>query len=155
MAHWQAAWRMWQAHPLLGIGPGNFDLAYPAFFVGRWSVSQGHAHNYYLHILAEAGPGGLLFYLLLIGAIFVQSLRLRRRARDTVWGAVALGGCGIMLAVASHNVFENLHVLNLGIQLSSVWGLMVVAERFVADNADAPVNHAKSTPQGVHDYEFI
>ena len=34
-----------------------------------------------------------------------------------------------MLAVAGHNVFENLHVLNLGIQLSAVWGLMVVAER--------------------------
>jgi hypothetical protein len=45
-----------------------------------------------------------------------------------------------MLAVASHNVFENLHVLNLGIQLSGVWGLMVVAERFVGEHADDPVN---------------
>ena len=140
MAHWQAAWRMWQAHPLLGIGPGSFNLAYPAFFVGRWSVSQGHAHNYYLHILAEAGPVGLAFYMLLIVAFFVQALRLRWHARGTVWEAVALGGCGIMLAVASHNVFENLHVLNLGIQLSSVWGLMVVAERFVGEHADDPVN---------------
>lgn len=155
MAHWQAAWRMWQAHPLLGIGPGNFNLAYPTFFVGRWSVSQGHAHNYYLHILAEAGPVGLASYLLLIAAIFLQALRLRSHARGTVWAAVALGGCGIMLAVASHNVFENLHVLNLGIQLSGVWGLMVVAERFVGENEDDPANRAKSPLQGVHDYEFI
>ena len=155
MAHWQAAWRMWQAHPWLGIGPGNFNLAYPSYFVGRWSVSQGHAHNYYLHILAEAGPGGLLFYLLLIGAIFLQALRLRSRACGTVWAAVALGGCGIMLAVASHNVFEDLHVLNLGIQLSGVWGLMVVAERFVGENKDAPAKRVKSPLQGVHDYEFV
>jgi hypothetical protein len=35
-----------------------------------------------------------------------------------------------MLAVAAHNVFENLHVLNLGIQLSGVWGLLVVAEKW-------------------------
>lgn len=129
MAHWQAAWRMWQAYPVLGIGPGSFNAAYPEFFVGNWAISQGHAHNYYLHILAEAGPLGLGFYLLLIGTIFAQALRLRRLHRQTVWGALALGGCGIMLAVASHNVFENLHVLNLGIQLSGVWGLLVVAER--------------------------
>jgi hypothetical protein len=135
MAHWQAAWRMWRAHPFLGIGPGNFDSAYPEFFVGRWSISQGHAHNYYLHILAEAGPGGLALYLVLIGAFFWQALRLRRLMRGTIWEAIALGGCGIMLAVAGHNVFENLHVLNLGIQLSGVWGLMVVAERLAGDSA--------------------
>ncbi len=133
MAHWQAAWRMWHAHPALGIGPGNFDLAYPDFFAGRWSISQGHAHNYYLHILAEAGPGGLALYLALIAAIFLQALRLRRIGRGTVWEAVALGGCGIIFAVAGHNVFENLHVLNLGIQLSGVWGLLLVAERWVHD----------------------
>ncbi len=93
--------------------------------------------------------------VLLIAAIFVQALRLWSKARGTVWGAVALGGCGIMLAVASHNVFENLHVLNLGIQLSGIWGLMVVAEQFVGENEDVPANRAKSLLQGVHDYEFI
>lgn len=129
MAHWQAAWRMWLAHPLLGIGPGNFNEAYPDFFVGRWSISQGHAHNYYLHILAETGPVGLGLYLLLYISLFAQALRLRRIGKNTVWGALALGGCGIMLAVAGHNIFENLHVLNLGIQLSGVWGLLIVVER--------------------------
>jgi O-antigen ligase len=138
VAHWQAAWRMWQAHPALGIGPGNFNEAYPDFFYGRWSISQGHAHNYYLHILAEAGPGGLGLYLLLYLTLFVQALRLRRIAADSVWGALGMGGCGIMLAVAGHNIFENLHVLNLGIQLSGVWGLMIVAERL-----------AKTPPAGI------
>jgi O-antigen ligase len=130
MAHWQAAWRMWHAHPALGIGPGNYNEAYDDFFVGRWSISQGHAHNYYLHILAETGPVGLGLYLLLYLAFFGQALRLWRIGKDTVWGALGLGACGIMLAVAAHNVFENLHVLNLGIQLSGVWGLLVVAEKW-------------------------
>ena len=129
MAHWQAAWRMWRAHPALGIGPGNFNEAYSDFFAGRWSISQGHAHNYYLHILAETGPVGLGLYLLLYVSLLVQALRLRWIGKNTVWGALGLGGCGIMLAVAGHNVFENLHVLNLGIQLSGVWGLLIVAER--------------------------
>jgi O-antigen ligase len=129
MAHWQVAWRMWQSEPFFGIGPGNFNEAYPSFFLGRWAISQGHAHNYYLHILAEAGIAGLVFYLLLIVAVFVEAFQLHRTQRGTVWGAMGLGGCGIILAVAGHNIFENLHVLNLGIQLSGVWGLMIVARR--------------------------
>lgn len=136
MAHWQAAWNMWQAYPIFGVGPGNFNTAYPDFFVGRWSISQGHAHNYYLHILAESGFLGLVFYLILISAVTYQALRLRRIWRGTVWEVVALGGCGIMLAVASHNVFENLHVLNLGMQLSGIWGLMIVAQRIAPTSAD-------------------
>lgn len=126
MAHWQAGWRMWQAAPLVGIGPGNYNLAYLDFFVGRWSESQGHAHNYYIHALAESGLPGLLVYALLFGSMLMQGLRLRRIGRNSIWGAVGLGGCGIMLAVLGHNVFENLHVLNLGLQLSGVWALMII-----------------------------
>lgn len=74
-----------------------------------------------------------MLYLALIAAIFLQALRLRRIGRGTVWEAVVAGGCGIIFAVAGHNVFENLHVLNLGIQLSGVWDLLLVAERWVHD----------------------
>ncbi|MBA3947392.1 MAG: O-antigen ligase family protein [Herpetosiphonaceae bacterium] len=129
MAQMQAGWRMWQSSPLLGIGPGNYNSAYPDFYVGHWSESQGHAHNYYINTLAESGVPGLIVYLGLIGTMFAQGLRLRRMKRGSVWSAIALGGCGIMLAVAGHNLFENLHVLNLGIPLSAVWGLMVVGLR--------------------------
>lgn len=132
MAQWQAGWRMWQSSPLVGIGPGNYSAAYPSFFVGRWSELQGHAHNYYIHTLAESGVVGLALYLALMAVMFAQAVRLCQRGRGTVWGAVGLGGCGIMLAVAGHNLFENLHVLNLGIQLSGVWAVIVVGLRQVA-----------------------
>ncbi|GAC1642987.1 MAG: O-antigen ligase family protein [Herpetosiphon sp.] len=129
MAQWQAGWRMWQQRPWIGIGPGSYSNAYRDYYVGRWVESQGHAHNYYIHTLAESGIPGLLFYLLLMATMFGIGVRLRRRMVGTAWGAVALGGCGIMLAVAGHNVFENLHVLNLGIQLSAIWGAMAVGLR--------------------------
>ncbi len=125
----QAGWRMWQSSPLLGIGPGNYNSAYPDFYAGHWSESQGHAHNYYIHTLAESGLPGLILYLGLVGTMFAQGLRLRRMKRGSVWSAIGLGGCGIMLAVAGHNLFENLHVLNLGIPLSAVWGLMILGLR--------------------------
>ena len=78
--------------------------------------------------------------MLLIAAIFVQALRLRSPVRGHRAGGGRPRGYGIMLAVASHNVFEHLHVLNLGIQLRGVWGLMVVAERLVGEHADDPGN---------------
>lgn len=132
MAQWQAGWRMFRAYQLLGVGAGNYNSAYPDFFVSPWKVSQGHAHNYYIQSLAESGIFGLLAYMLLIGAMVREALRTRQRLRGTVWGAAAVGVCGIIAAVAGHNVFENLHVLNLGIQLSGVWALAIVVQRWGA-----------------------
>jgi hypothetical protein len=38
--------------------------------------------------------------------------------------------------VAAHNLFENLHVLNLGLQLGAVWGLLVCVERYGAEKRE-------------------
>ncbi|MBV9788751.1 MAG: O-antigen ligase family protein [Chloroflexi bacterium] len=137
MAHWQAGWRMFSAYPLFGVGAGNFNVAYPEFFVAPWATSQGHAHNYYIHTLAETGIFGLLSYLLLIGAMVREALRARRRLDGSVWGLAGVGVCGIIAAVAGHNIFENLHVLNMGIQLSGVWALSIIAQRWTDDPASA------------------
>lgn len=124
MAHWQAGTNMFLANPLIGVGPDNFNRAYPKFFVGRWSVSQGHAHNYYIHIAAEAGIFGLITYLVLIGSVIAIGWRAVQASYGTPWHMVAIGGCGIIAAVQTHNLFENLHVLNFGVHLSAVWGLL-------------------------------
>src|SRR5207302_11482449 len=66
MAHWQAGWYMFVDHPWLGVGAGNYAAAYPQYFVGSWREALGHAHNYYLNILAELGIIGgsaLLFFV--------------------------------------------------------------------------------------------
>jgi hypothetical protein len=34
---------------------------------------------------------------------------------------------GVVAAVAIHNLFENLHVLSMGVQLSTVWAMLTVA----------------------------
>src|SRR5207253_10168180 len=52
MAHWQAAWNMYQASPIVGIGPGGYAGAYPMFRVNDfWIDPLGHAHNLYLNIM--------------------------------------------------------------------------------------------------------
>ena len=136
MAHLQAGWNMVASRPLLGVGPGNFSLAYerppragePPFSVRPWYESRGHAHNYYLHVAAEAGILGLLAYLALIGAVVAQAVRALRSARSWFWRGVAAGSTAVVAAVAAHNLFENLHVLNMGLQLGAIWALLTLVE---------------------------
>ncbi|HEX9370557.1 MAG TPA: O-antigen ligase family protein, partial [Roseiflexaceae bacterium] len=126
MAQMQAGWRMFLAHPLTGVGPGSYTLAYPEFAVGTWYASRGHAHNYYLHMAAEAGIAGLLAYLALLAGLARQAIATLRSARGTFWRSVAIGCCGIIAAVAGHDLFENMHVLSMGVQLAAAWGLLTV-----------------------------
>jgi O-antigen ligase len=134
MSQMQAGWRMFMAHPLTGVGPGNYSVAYPQFAVGQWHASRGHAHNYYLHMAAEAGAAGLLAYLALLAAVVWQAIAILRRAKSTFCHSVAIGCCGIIAAVAGHNLFENLHVLSMGIQVAGVWGLLaVIDDKMTAD----------------------
>ncbi|KPV51153.1 polymerase, partial [Kouleothrix aurantiaca] len=129
MAQIQAGWRMLIAHPLTGVGPGNYSNAYPFFAIGPWYVSRGHAHNYYVHIAAESGLTGLLAYLLLLGGVLRQARRTLRSVQATIKRSIAIGCCGIIAAVVGHNVFENLHVLSMGIQLAAVWALLGALEQ--------------------------
>jgi O-antigen ligase len=129
MAQLQAGWRMFLAYPLTGVGPGNYTLAYPAFAVGTWYASRGHAHNYYVHMAAEAGIAGVLAYLALLAAVSYQAIGTLRGANSTFWHSAAIGCCGIIAAVAGHDLFENLHALSMGIQLAAVWGLLTVLSR--------------------------
>jgi O-antigen ligase len=146
MAHMQAGWNMFRSRPLVGVGPGNFSVVYqrppapgePPISVRPWYESRGHAHNYYLHIAAEAGLIGLAAYLLLVGTAGYQALRALRAARGWAWRGVAAGGAGVVAAVAAHNLFENLHVLNMGLQLGAVWALLVAVEGLQRDVEDIP-----------------
>ncbi|MBK9710048.1 MAG: O-antigen ligase family protein [Kouleothrix sp.] len=141
MAQMQAGWHMFLAHPLTGVGPGSYTAAYPEFAVGSWYASRGHAHNYYIHMAAEAGAIGLLAYLALLAGLARQALVTLRRANGPLWRSAAIGCCGIISAAVAHDLFENVHVLSMGIQLAAVWGLLFVIERL----AQNPLEHSTST----------
>jgi O-antigen ligase len=129
MAQMQAGWQMFLAHPLTGVGPGNYTIAYPAFAVGTWYASRGHAHNYYIHTLAETGVIGALAYLALLAGVIRQAIATLRAENGAIWRSAAVGCCGIIAAVIGHDLFENLHVLSMGIQLAAVWSLLIVLEK--------------------------
>ena len=74
---WRDTLRLAGDHPLFGVGPGCFDSALPAYH-----RAVPHAHNQFLHVLAELGLFGLLPFLLL----------LRHARRAVVRGAAHLSG---------------------------------------------------------------
>ncbi|HYI16257.1 MAG TPA: O-antigen ligase family protein, partial [Thermomicrobiales bacterium] len=130
MAHWQAGWHMFEDHPVTGVGAGNYNANYPDYYLREtFRTSQGHAHNFYIHMLAENGIVGLAIYLTLILSFLLVALRVACATHDRLTSALALGALGTMVAVYVHNAFENLHVLNLGIQLSVSWALAIAAHR--------------------------
>jgi O-antigen ligase len=123
LAHWRAGIAMAEAHPLLGVGAGNFSDRFREFTpVWRFRISRGHAHNSYIQAAAQSGLAGLAAYLALLGAV---ALRLggRMRTVDKRTRSLVIGAIGVTVAVMVHGMFDYLHVLSLGLQLSAVWAL--------------------------------
>jgi O-antigen ligase len=132
MAHWQAGWYMFLAHPWLGVGAGNYAQAYPDFYVGSWIEPLGHAHDYYINMLAELGVvgGGLLVLLLAIAFRQLGGALVRSEDQgETFWRAVLAGAFGGLIVFCVHNLFDSLFVHSVNVQIGVLLGLGVVAVR--------------------------
>jgi putative inorganic carbon (HCO3(-)) transporter len=128
LAHWEAALRMINDHPLLGVGIGNYVPVYPAYAVPGWKDPLGHAHNYYLNVAAEGGLLGLGAYMLFLGASFHQAWFATRRSMGFNQ-AVALGVLGVLAAFAVHSLFDNLYVHGMNMHLAMMLGLLSLVLR--------------------------
>jgi O-antigen ligase len=126
MAHWQAGWEMATDHPLMGVGPGNYEAVYPRYYKQDWVEALGHAHNYYLNSFAELGIIGLVVFLGFCASVF---LRIGQGLRETlsassVRRALLLGALGAMVTFSVHNMFDNMFVHGIGVQFALILGLV-------------------------------
>ncbi|MFT5193226.1 MAG: putative inorganic carbon (HCO3(-)) transporter [Cellvibrionaceae bacterium] len=110
-AFWQAAFNMFESNIWTGVGFGNYDAAYPENFVGTWEHSLGHAHNYYINLLAETGIAGLIAYLVFWGVILWQMIRHLPHLPPSQRG-IALGLIGVWIALSMHHLVDKLYVNN-------------------------------------------
>jgi O-antigen ligase len=134
MAHWQAGWSMAIDHPLVGVGPGNYEVAYDRYYLPGWPLALGHAHNIYINTFAELGLLGLAAFLLFLGTLFARIIRaLRRTARESVFQRIALlATLGAVTAFSTHNMFDNMFVHAIGIQ----FGLLIGFAEAIAGEQD-------------------
>ncbi len=91
---WRTGWRMFEAHPLNGIGARGYRHAYadyapPGDFWFERGGGQTHPHLMLLEVALETGVIGLLGYACFLGLLLA---RLRRAADDTqaAWAISAL-----------------------------------------------------------------
>lgn len=122
LAHWQSALEMARANLWLGVGFGNYEPAYSTYALINWPYPLGHAHNYYLNLLAETGVWGLGGYLLLWGGIIGQAVWLSGRVKWPERG-IALGLLAVWVALSAHHLLDKLYVNNLYLHLGLLLGI--------------------------------
>jgi O-antigen ligase len=137
IAHWVAGLRMFAAHPVLGVGAGNYSAAYPRFACADWPTPLGHAHNYYINTAAELGVIGLAAFLTLVGCALALGWRAAHR-RSTIGDmktfaldvgatprALAIGLLAVLVAVTIHNLTDDLFVHAMELQMAICVGCLM------------------------------
>ncbi|BCX03570.1 MAG: O-antigen polymerase [Candidatus Roseilinea sp.] len=143
LAHWQAALRMIESSPWLGVGFGNYAAAYPEFRLLPWENALGHAHNYYLNIFAEMGVIGLLAYLALWSVIVLITWRtVRRRGHRALSAAVCVGVLGAWVHLTAHHLFDKLYVANMHLLIGAYLGFVIAAAKVYHPQHDAHTHSA-------------
>jgi O-antigen ligase len=105
------ALRMWRDHPLLGVGLGDFETAYPRYQSLSSDMWIDHAHNDYVEAAAETGLVGALLVLSVLVLFICLAFRdwknpFRSHAGWIRLGA-AIGCCGMLV----HSLADfNLHI---------------------------------------------
>lgn len=122
LAFWQAAVNMAQDNLWLGVGFGNYAAAYPDYALINWTTALGHAHNYYLNLLAETGILGILAYTVVWATILWQNMVLLRHLTWPNRG-IALGLFGSWVALTVHHLVDKLYVNNIYVHLGAMLGL--------------------------------
>jgi len=125
LAHWQAALDMWRHNFWTGVGFGCYEPAYPDYALINWPFALGHAHNYYLTIVAETGTIGLIAYLVLWATVLWETWRATRVSQVLLRG-IAIGLLGAWTHLSVHHFLDNLYVNNVHIQIGVMLALLAI-----------------------------
>lgn len=110
---WPDTWRMIQGEGFWGAGPGIFRHRFESYRVDfrRAELYLEHAHNEYLHMIADYGWPGLVLILGALGWLVWALMRVTLRQEDEGRAMIPLMMLAVLLAHAAHAVFDfNFHI---------------------------------------------
>ncbi len=150
---WKGTAKMIEAHPLCGVGPGAFEIAYPRYAIAG---PTKYAHQSYLQIASESGiPAAAAFLAVLITLAFsaiTGAFRARGESnlaksrpapeeaspaiswKDMVpysgWRIVNCSICGGLAASAVHNLADSdWYTIGVAAPVAILTGVMIAQTR--------------------------
>ncbi|MBI2251211.1 MAG: O-antigen ligase family protein [Armatimonadetes bacterium] len=140
-----AAWNMFKAYPLLGVGYGNYHAHYLNFVPDfHWSIftwapysAFPNAHNIFANYLAETGILGCLAVIILIFSIILSYLKTINLAKNTFYYPylIALFSAFIGIMVV-YQFFSTLSITFIWIFL----GIMISAQKLALKETAKTLN---------------
>jgi O-antigen ligase len=141
LAHWQAGLRMFADHPWLGVGIGNYAARYAEYQLPHWYAALGHAHNIFINFLAETGIlGAAAFAAFWLGVPWLAwraAARQQHPARAGYVKSLAVGLAGTWAFVTVHNLFDNLFVQHIQLQLALLMVALVAVGGLIGPARDS------------------
>jgi O-antigen ligase len=126
---WHAAIVLWHGHPLLGVGPGNYELQVGSILPGV----RTHPNGYFFQVLAEQGIAGLV---ILAAVILVPAFVFARNLESRF----AAAGIGVILTLNFHQLVDGLVLYpKVGLEYWALVALAAAAVTRKAANRTAPV----------------
>lgn len=123
---WNQSIKIIEANPILGVGPGNFHLAYEKFGSGdslvESSGSFDDAHNVLLQLAATSGIPFLFVFLLLLFLLMLRAFKIFIRQKDLLAGTLA----SVILSFLVVGSFTPVPIaawLLLAVTLSAIWAI--------------------------------
>jgi putative inorganic carbon (HCO3(-)) transporter len=108
---WRATWRMFEAHPVFGVGLGGYWIAITAYHNASGTLTPQEAHNDYFELLASGGAVG--FALGVWFAMAVYRLTRENLKSASRFGRAACFGATLgITGVAVHSLVDfGLHMM--------------------------------------------
>ena len=130
---YKEAYREIRTHPVLGVGPGGFQVASTRVVSESATLSYLHAHNLYLNWAAEVGIPSVLIILGFAGALGLAARTASRGARmrgDPRDRALVIGISAGLMTVLVQGFFD--YVIPNPVTYMTFWtltGALLVARR--------------------------
>jgi len=111
---WIAGVRMIKDNPLTGFGPNTFYNNYKSYTVPAFKTwvsnneDRSTVHNYFLLTAIEQGIPGLIFFWLLLGAMFYYAQYLYHRIKDDFYKTVSITAGVILVMITIINFLSDL-----------------------------------------------
>ncbi|MBF0483979.1 MAG: O-antigen ligase family protein [Candidatus Omnitrophica bacterium] len=93
---WNESLEIFRQNPVVGAGFGVF---------GYLGFELRDTHNIYLKVLAEQGVIGMFIFLLVLGTMFWQGIKLFDKGRDDISKCLGIGFAACMVTLIFNNMF--------------------------------------------------